>query len=302
MELDNSNSGKKTTQVNLGQALRKAREKQGISLDDAAKELFILKRHLQALETEDFESLPQVTFARGFAINYAKLLGLDPNEISQSFDSAYPEHLKPKRVSDIRSPLKPMGTLQREARTGLKINPILIIGLVVVLGLGIVIFKTVSKAHLDNKESEQMTQIDGISPYEQQAGASLTNTGSAIVPQNQETSTNNTKATTDNSTGTSIVPTTSTETPAPTTTETAQSSTAILEFWVKDTTNVSVVDASGKALLQGEQTRGGYKVSGQPPFNVSIDKVNNVSLDLNKQPIKLSQYAQDNQANFSLKP
>ena len=59
-------------QGSFGAMLQQARKAKQVSLDDAANELFILKRHLQALENEDFSDLPQVAFARGFAINYAK--------------------------------------------------------------------------------------------------------------------------------------------------------------------------------------------------------------------------------------
>ena len=81
-------------QNSFGAMLQQARNTQQISLETAAAELFILKRHLQALENENFSELPQVAFARGFAINYAKYLRLDPNTVASAFDAAYPNELK----------------------------------------------------------------------------------------------------------------------------------------------------------------------------------------------------------------
>ena len=75
-------------QGSFGSMLQQARKSKQLTLDDAAKELFILKRHLQALENENFSDMPQAAFARGFAINYAKFLGLDPTKVAASFDAA----------------------------------------------------------------------------------------------------------------------------------------------------------------------------------------------------------------------
>ena len=68
--------------------------------------------------------------------------------------------------------------------------------------------------------------------------------------------------------------------------------------FVKDTTKITIVDATGNTILDGDQARGSYQLTGQAPFQVNIDKASNVSLDLNKQPIKLSNYAQNDKANF----
>lgn len=76
MEVTNQTPPNQTTSPNsFGAQLSEARKKQNITLEEVAGELYILKRHLQALEAEDFAALPQAAFARGFAVNYAKYLG-----------------------------------------------------------------------------------------------------------------------------------------------------------------------------------------------------------------------------------
>ncbi len=313
-------SNKSETLQPFGQTLKNAREKKGVSLDDAAKELFILRRYLQALEAEDFEALPQVTFARGFAVNYAKYLGLDSTQMANSFDACYPDHMRPKTAEDIHSPMRPMGTLERDGQGGLKFNIWLIAGVVIAVVAGILIFKTVNKAKSDSQDTESATQIE-VSPQDQVAGASLASTGVAIPPPAQANPAPPTPPTettpavspivaNTNAGSTSMAPvaTPAVETPAPPVANPSQTQPqtnqkpAKLELWIRDNTNVNITDATGKVVLQGEKTRGGYTVEGLPPFNINIDKVNNVSLDLNKQPIKLSQYAQNNQANFTLNP
>lgn len=259
----------------LGQRLKQMREKKNLSLDKVAEETNILKRHLIALENGDFEALPQTTFARGFAISYGKFLGIDPQIIAQSFDVQYPSNLRQKHENfEQNAPLQPMGTLQRDSRHGIKINWFIIIGVITALCLAIFIFRTVTKAHNENKPQEVVQEV---TPQEQITGASLSNTGSAVhLPA-------------------------SSPTPIPATNHQTQGQNANLDVWVQAPAVVSIVDATGKVLLQGNQTRGGHHLSGQLPFNVQIESANNVSMNLNKQPIKIRDYTQaDNKANFTL--
>lgn len=62
----------------IGTTLRQARERRGISLDDAAEATKIRAGYLGALEDERFETLPGPTYARGFLRTYAAYLDLDP--------------------------------------------------------------------------------------------------------------------------------------------------------------------------------------------------------------------------------
>lgn len=304
----NLSSSSQTTTAPIqgfGKALQQAREKKKISLDDVAKELFILKRHLQAIEAEDYTALPQQTFARGFVVNYAKFLGVDSNAIAQSFDANYPAHLKTSEPANISAPMQPISTLQRESRGKIKLNPLFIIGLLLALGLGIFAFKTINKAHNETQPSEATPQPSIITPQDQATGASLSSTAVAPATNSSNTGLSNTGSAIGNAgvaipTTTSAVASTQGMTIA-STNSTATTGAGELEFWVQNNTNVTVTDATGAVLVQGEKTRGGFTLHGQPPFNINIDKASNVKLNFNKEPIKLDQYAQNNQANFTLK-
>lgn len=61
----------------IGETLRLAREARGLSVQEAARQLRLMNRQITAMEAEDFASLGQPVFARGFVRNYARLLGLD---------------------------------------------------------------------------------------------------------------------------------------------------------------------------------------------------------------------------------
>jgi len=63
--------------LNVGMALREAREAQGMSVHDVADRIKFAPRQVEALEANDFAHLPQTTFLRGFVRSYARVLQLD---------------------------------------------------------------------------------------------------------------------------------------------------------------------------------------------------------------------------------
>lgn len=263
----------------FGNRLKQARINKNLTLEDVAAELFILRRHLEAIEAEDFKSLPQAAFTRGFVINYAKHVGLDPDEIADSFNRNYPDELKKKSVDDIESPLKPMGTLQREGRRAIRINPLLVLGLIGLIILAVFLIRTISNAKdASQVETQDSTLVDDLSDSEQSAGAAVTTT---VVSGGDELQSSGSALSLDSA---------------------ANAQDATLDFRVTDTTPLTVVDATGKTLLTGEQGAGNYKLSGKAPFKVQVGNVANVTLSLNGESIKLNDFAQNNQANFTLAP
>lgn len=61
----------------VGEQLRVAREKKKLSLEDIASSTRIPRRHLESLESGDWERLPAPTYSVGFAKSYASAVGLD---------------------------------------------------------------------------------------------------------------------------------------------------------------------------------------------------------------------------------
>ena len=267
-----SSNTQSNAQGSFGAMLQQARKNKQLSLEDAAAELFILKRHLQALENENFSEMPQAAFARGFAINYAKFLGLDPVKIASSFDAAYPTELKSRSSNNIESPLRPMGTLQRDTHNRIRFNPLLIIAVIAVIILAIFLFRMVTNASKENNEQPVNTSED-ISAIEQAQGAAINSdtngvsaSGSALNLGGESTAA------------------------------------ATLDVKLTDAAVVVITDASGSNLMNGSQTAGDYQLSGMPPFNVQIDNVKNVSLMLNQEAVALDSYATGTQASFELAP
>jgi cytoskeleton protein RodZ len=71
--------------IPIGEQLRAARERKGLTLDRVADETNISKRYLAALEGEDFSAFPGDPYVIGFIRNYAEYLGLSSDELANSY-------------------------------------------------------------------------------------------------------------------------------------------------------------------------------------------------------------------------
>jgi transcriptional regulator with XRE-family HTH domain len=69
----------------FGPALRHARQQQGISFDDVARDTRLSKRYLQALEEESISELPGGTYNRAYVRTYALYLRLDPDGLVRDY-------------------------------------------------------------------------------------------------------------------------------------------------------------------------------------------------------------------------
>jgi cytoskeletal protein RodZ len=104
-----------TEMPTVGERLRVAREAKGLSLEDIAAQTRIPRRHLESIETADWDTLPAPTYTTGFAKSYANAVGLDRTDIgdqlraemggqrftantTESFEPADPRRTMPKSL------------------------------------------------------------------------------------------------------------------------------------------------------------------------------------------------------------
>jgi cytoskeleton protein RodZ len=118
----------------FGKFLQQAREKKQLSLEDVASQTRIQQKYLEALESENFASLPGKVFAKGFVRSYAKTIGLDDEEALQRFLDAsrnfYEQHHLEQQHHHT--------TVQAEHRG--KFNRNLVLGVFILLGIGLFYF------------------------------------------------------------------------------------------------------------------------------------------------------------------
>jgi cytoskeleton protein RodZ len=81
----------------IGEQLSTARRALGLSAADAAAALRIRAMFVDALEREDWSTIGEFVYVRGFLKNYARLLGLDPAPLTEQLAQDYrPEAFAPR--------------------------------------------------------------------------------------------------------------------------------------------------------------------------------------------------------------
>ncbi len=68
-----------------GAALRRARLRRGIELQQISEVTKVSNTYLECIEAERFEELPASVYIRGFVTAYARAIGLDPNRVASSY-------------------------------------------------------------------------------------------------------------------------------------------------------------------------------------------------------------------------
>ena len=97
--------------ASVGETLRAARLTRGMEYDDVSKSIHIRPTQLKAIEENNIEALPGMTYAVGFVRSYANFLGLNGAEIVHRFKAeqghspmqsklSFPEPIAESRVPD----------------------------------------------------------------------------------------------------------------------------------------------------------------------------------------------------------
>ena len=145
-----------------GEYLRQIRINQQRDLEEVAKELNIPVKTLTALEQDEYKSLPEATFIKGYYRTYAKFLGVDASSIIQRFDEIYTNDtgLLPNHALN-NSPIKIMGKLPGSKRDrNRKWLKRIFITLVLLLILG-ALFAMVQNWSSSN--SQNSSEVSGVS-------------------------------------------------------------------------------------------------------------------------------------------
>lgn len=92
----------------VGQVLRDARLKKGVSLDEIACVTRIKRQYLLALEKGEYRKLPGIAYIKGFIKNYGEYVGLVPDKLWVLFRREFNENqetLLIPRPKNLRHPL-----------------------------------------------------------------------------------------------------------------------------------------------------------------------------------------------------
>ena len=245
-----------------GAILRTRREAQGLSVEDIADILRFSRRQIEALERDDYASLPGSTLVRGFVRSYSKLLKIAPEPLLAAIN---PE--VPAATAEVRPPTNIGAADDGQRNLVLPSGRLISIVLVVLALLGVGLY------FLTASDSPPPTPAS-------LAPARPAGTTTLAAPSNVVASSADGGAT--NVIASSAMP---------------PSSALIFEFealsWVE------VRDATQKIVYVGEYPKGTRQVvEGLAPFQVWIGKASAVRLTYGERSIDLKPYTREEVARF----
>ncbi len=260
----------------IGQALRAAREAQGLSVEDVATRLRLMQRQIEAMEADEFDSLGQPVFARGFVRNYARLLKLPHDTLlgRMGGDTAEPKVI-------VQAPSLP-------ARSWLSSPWLILILLFLVLAvaapLGLYLWLN---SDVDEAQTLQLQ------PAAKEAVPAVSASVTAPVP---AAVARPAPAAVQQATAAAVQ-----ATPAAPTIHDPEPQSGVLRFDFGGESWVEIKDGSGRMVHRQLNTPGSQvEVTGRPPFDLVVGNAALVHMTYNGRPIDLNPYIEVTVARFSL--
>ena len=240
-----------------GISLREARIAQNLGVGDVAHQLKLTPAQVEALETGDFERLPGPVFVRGFARNYARLLGLDAEPVLHALAAGLPgeEPLSPAPPSqDIPFPTAPPRRWRAYA-----------------VALAVIVAALVAYEYFPTAQEPVAPESAVPTPAPPPAPVSQPDPGSASVPGTAPGS---------GASGPSDEPGAAAG-PAPGERQ--------VRLVFEQTAWVEIRDRSGKAIFSRLNAPGTeQRVNGRPPLAVVVGNARGVQLTYDEQPVNLA--------------
>lgn len=307
--------GSSQSLVSAGVLLSNERVKRGISIQEAADYLKLSRKQVEALENDDYSSLPGTTFVRGFMRNYAKFLELDLEPIMAWLDSQVPNTAPDARPAAAVTPQgktasvdhhkekettpTPAAATNADAGSGIWkwLLPLLLVG------AGLVWYQS-QPTDTTEPSAEAAAPAEAVAKAPAAATppaaeAVETPATPAPVPEASSTTPSATAApvTPPPVATATVTPAATTTTPAatdPTTTATAPLPTNgnhQLRLVMKQDSWMEILDSKGERVVFGTQKAGKERiVEGTPPFKMTIGNATEVELFHNNQAIDLKKH------------
>jgi len=290
----------------LGRMLAEERERQGLSRLDIAQRLHMSAYQVEAIESGDYQRLPQGTFLRGFVRNYAKILGIAPEAVLPLLAESAPGAKRPGIVvptQNIR--FDPIG--DRLANPYVKAGLLAFVAIAV--GFTAMYWWLFIRPTPPGAARPAASQP---SPGKPSAGAP---TGSAAVVASSPLAQAPAAAIDPPKPAEPAKPAAKTETKAPAPpppaaepakaqpekTVVAEGNGGTLKFRFHGDSWVEIRDRGGKVILSKLNVAGSEaEVSGQPPFNVVVGNAPEVELFYNNQEFDLEPHTKVAVARFTV--
>jgi cytoskeleton protein RodZ len=133
----------------FGLQLMMAREKAGMTIDEAARALNLQEPVVEAIESSDFDKLPPIAFVKGYVRNYARLLDLSEEVVIRDFENELPRNLDKE--------LQPRSFLPNEADSQTPV--IKLISMLIVVSAVIVFIYAIYSYYIEKSETIEQANL-----------------------------------------------------------------------------------------------------------------------------------------------
>lgn len=284
-------------ELSVGQTLRSARESSGLSIEEVAERLKLTARQLNAIESDEFDSLPGNTFVRGFVRNYARLLGVDSRPLLDKLAAFLPA----ERVQAAMPYVGDATALASAATPGRQVRnwPLLLASaLGLMIGVGGVFWYLQRPPEPDMSMTAMpvpapdvasavdsmvlVSEASDVMPEIEQASSPLPEMASVPVAASQ--------------------PAITIQAPQAVASVVQPASFAAVRVTVAFDSWVQIVDAKGQTLVSQLMRQGMEQtVSGEPPYRIKIGNAPQTRLFYRGQPVDLAPHTRADVATLELK-
>jgi cytoskeleton protein RodZ len=281
-----------------GQKLHEARMRARLSAEQVAETLNLSIQQIAALEENDFARLPGPTYVRGYLRNYAQLLGLQPEEIIESYASVNGTHgaTRPSTLTPEREVTTRDGTVR--FATFLVVGILILLSVVWWQGRSSRLIATESGMQMQGQSTEtkvapeqrEMASAPTISGEVGDTATSPSASAGAAEPPVPDVAAEP-----------PIADVLSQESGLASSAPAAPHDTAQLVLHTRDTSWADIRDASGNKLLYMLVPAGRrITLSGVPPFTVFVGNPEGVGVEFNGKYIDAAQFKRGLVARFTL--
>lgn len=298
----------------LGQRLTELRKERGLAIADVVQVIKYSPRQIEALESDQFDLLPDAAIVRGLIRNYARLLKVDATSLLDAYNRQVPA-----RSGGIEVPPTTGASLPRDGWRNEPWRFMALGGTLIVFLIAAAIYYLWSAAPASSKEPGVGATISSAaSPDTRTESGSLpvdvassshasppVSTASSLVSSENKpnliekegvSKAQPPSSTVSNISNASIAPNASTAPNAPNDPALRQ-----LKFSFDDRAWVEVKDATQRTIFAQSNQPGTHQVvNGKPPFTVVVGNAPRVQLQYENRPVDMLPYTKVDVARFTL--
>ena len=304
--------------ANPGETLRLARESRDLALADVAAQLNLTAQALRNLEAGEFDRLPGHTFARGYVRAYARLLGLEADQLVSEFDHYTGTDSAGSSVASLSRIEGPAKASQRLVKW------FSVVALVALCVIGFLWWQAqhqhddiapqgLAIEHVEVEGADGTTEIHPLAEPEDQAAAAAlaempgVEPSTAVAPQPAETPVTVPETAVEPARNIEIereaeaaqvgesADTASVSAPAPAAGEASIRLQFSADCWTQ------LTDAEGKVLLSAVKHRGdALELVGKAPLELRLGYARGASVQVNGQPVDIAPFIQGETARLKL--